>query len=114
MKKDVILCTAVVSFPKYITEEKFDKANGLNEIRFLDTQRLKHGVYCFNILHQSRLFGNQIKAIGTRKTNDIIEAPAIDSRGFGSQENLIQTLECHLAWIEEENSARNTLTWKLL
>ena len=105
---EIYFLAAIDRFSKYPTTCIYEKANGLNVLKFLDMYVENHGIPRSIRLDQAKcLVGNQVKTFCNKKIIDIIEAPVNDHRAFGLVERLIQTVKNRVAFIKEEKWSTN-------
>ena len=106
---EVYFLTAIDRFSKYPNACIYEKANGPNDLEFLDMYIENHGVPRSIRLYQAKcLIGNQVKTFCNKNNIQIFEAPVNDHRAIGLVERLIQTIKNRFACIKEEKSPSNT------
>ena len=88
-----IFLACINRFSKYPTVEVFDKANGLNVVKFKDYYDQIRGVSKNIRLDQARcLIGNKVKNFCKQNKITIFTAPANNHRGIVLVERFIQTI----------------------
>ena len=100
---------AMDCFCKFSTVCIFDKENGSNVLKFLDSFNEYLGKPPFIRLDRAKcLVGHQVKIFCKRKNFEIIEAPLNNHPAIGLVEGLIQTIKNRVESIKEEKSTTNS------
>ena len=102
--QDIYFLACLDRFSKFPTVEAFEKANGLNVLKFLDDYIHIHGVPRNIRLDQARcLIGNKVKTFCKQHNINILTSPANDQRAIRLVERLIQTIKRRLSCMKLDN-----------
>ena len=102
--KEIYFLTYIDRYLKYPTVEIFEKANGINVVKFLREYAYKHGIPRTIRLDQATcLVGKQVTNYCNKNNIVILDAPLGDHRAIGLVVRMIQTMKRRLPCMKAEN-----------